>query len=196
MTTTARSTPPNRLTEPETANTFMFLGIALVVLGMVATVAAVLTTFGTVILFGALLVAAGISQAIHIFRAWGKERVLLHVLSSLAYLVAGGIMLFNPLLGAMGLTVTVGIFLVASGILRLVRGIRNRKEKSSGWFLFGGILDLVMAGLIAYGWPVTALWVIGLFVGISTIMHGAAWIIVSSAASDIRHRDELDVPAH
>lgn len=194
MTTTMRPPTPDQLMEAEIADTFMFLGITLLVLGTVALFAAVLTTFGTVLFFGALLVAAGISEAIHILRAWGKEKILLHALSSLAYLIAGGIMLFNPLVGALGLTATIGIFLAASGILRMIHGIRHRKEKSWGWFLVGGILDLVMAGLIAYGWPITALWVIGLFVGVSTMMHGAAWIAVSSAAKDPRNAGALDLP--
>jgi uncharacterized membrane protein HdeD (DUF308 family) len=39
-----------------------------------------------------------------------------------------------------------------------------------------GIIDLVLGVLIWQEWPASALWVIGLFVGINMIFRGFTWI--------------------
>jgi uncharacterized membrane protein HdeD (DUF308 family) len=39
-----------------------------------------------------------------------------------------------------------------------------------------GVLDLVLGVLICLDWPVSGLWVIGLFVGISLVFRGFNWI--------------------
>jgi uncharacterized membrane protein HdeD (DUF308 family) len=45
-----------------------------------------------------------------------------------------------------------------------------------GWPLVSGVIDLALGGLICLQWPVSALWVLGLFVGISLVFRGFNWI--------------------
>jgi uncharacterized membrane protein HdeD (DUF308 family) len=160
---------------------FLFMGITLVVLGMITAFAAVFSNFITVVVLGCILIAAGIAQLIHTFRARGRENMLLNVLSSLLYLITGGIVLYNPIVGALGLTLLMAAYFFAAGVIRCVKAVQHRKESGWGWLLFGGIVNIVLAMLITVGWPVTAFWVIGLFVGIELFMNGVAIIALSAA---------------
>jgi uncharacterized membrane protein HdeD (DUF308 family) len=47
--------------------------------------------------------------------------------------------------------------------------------------LLSGIADLVLAGIIVYGWPVTATWALGLLAGINLITSGLAVAMVALA---------------
>ncbi len=51
-----------------------------------------------------------------------------------------------------------------------------------GWVLFNGIITLILGIIIWRQWPVSGLWVIGLFIGIDLIISGWAWIMLSFAA--------------
>ena len=52
--------------------------------------------------------------------------------------------------------------------------------------MFGGIIDVILGVMIWRQWPASALWVIGLFLGISLIFRGADWIGVGLAARALR----------
>jgi uncharacterized membrane protein HdeD (DUF308 family) len=39
-----------------------------------------------------------------------------------------------------------------------------------------GIIDVILGVMIWLGWPASALWVIGLFLGISLLFRGFNWI--------------------
>ena len=45
--------------------------------------------------------------------------------------------------------------------------------------LLAGAINLLLAGLILYGWPETAYWVIGLFVAIELLTNG--WLLIALA---------------
>jgi len=185
MTTTMRP-PTEQRTDEIYSGTLLLFGISLVILGVLAIFSAVLFTFGTVLLVGCVMVAAGIAQGVHAFRT--GQRMALNLLSSLLYLIAGGVMLWNPFIGALSLTLVVGAFLVVAGFVRLSHGFSHRKEQGWGWFVSGGIIDVILGVVIGLGWPVTGLWLVGLFVGIEMLIHGVASIALSSA---MRGMDQL-----
>jgi uncharacterized membrane protein HdeD (DUF308 family) len=45
--------------------------------------------------------------------------------------------------------------------------------------------DLILAGLIIKGWPSTAIWALGLIVGVNLITSGAAIIMVALAGRSL-----------
>jgi len=69
------------------------------------------------------------------------------------------------------------VFFLAVGLLRLVIGQRVRSRGGSAWAVtLSGALDVLLGVLIAVGWPGTAGWVIGLFVGIELLFAGVSLI--------------------
>jgi uncharacterized membrane protein HdeD (DUF308 family) len=51
-----------------------------------------------------------------------------------------------------------------------------------GWLLMSGIADLVLAAMMISGWPLTAVWALGLIVGINLLTSGLAIVMVAVAA--------------
>jgi len=185
MTTTMRPSDKQQIVEMY-SRTLLFLGISLAVLGVVAILTSVFFTIGTVLVLGGVLVAAGVVECIHAFKAAKQQKkVILNVLSALLYFCVGGLLLWNPIVGALSLTLVISAYLFLNGVLSVALGIRHRKEPLWGWFIAGGIVDLILGTLIATGWPATALWIIGLFVGIEMLMYGASWIAMSFAFKEI-----------
>ena len=52
---------------------------------------------------------------------------------------------------------------------------------SWGWPLLSGVIDVILGVLIWQEWPASALWVIGLFVGINLLFRGFNWIALGLA---------------
>ena len=48
-----------------------------------------------------------------------------------------------------------------------------------GWQALDGAITLLLGLLVLAQWPVSGLWVIGLFVGIDLIFYGCAWIALA-----------------
>ena len=66
------------------------------------------------------------------------------------------------------------------GIVKIVEALSYR-FKDWGWPLLSGVIDLVLGILIWQELPTSALWVIGLFVGINIIIRGVNWIALGLA---------------
>ena len=99
-------------------------------------------------------------------------------------MVLGSLMLANPFQGAAALTLALSAVFFLSGGLRLFYAAQFRRAKvpGSGLQLFSGLLSLLIAGLIALGWPTTAWWFIGVLVGVELLVVGASLIGLGIAA--------------
>jgi uncharacterized membrane protein HdeD (DUF308 family) len=64
---------------------------------------------------------------------------------------------------------------MVGGIVKIVVALSYRFG-AWGWPLVSGVIDLVLGVLICLEWPASALWVIGLFFGISVIFRGCNWL--------------------
>lgn len=163
------------------AGWFVGLGAILVVLGAIAIVAAFAVTLATVLLFGVLLLIAGMFQAVQAFLAVRWKGFFWHLLLGLLYALLGAILIADPVEGAIGLTLLIAIFFIVGGVLRIAIALQRRSQAQAGWFLLGGILDLALGLLIGIGWPGTGTWVIGLFLGVELLFGGISLIVVAMA---------------
>lgn len=163
---------------------FTGLGIALIVLGVIAVLAPFWATLAIQTLVGVLLVSGGIIHAVHTFRgrrwSWSLSEFLLAVL----YIVAGLILLAYPLGGMITLTAFLAAFFVVEGIFKVIQAMRLRPVSNWGWLLFSGFLSLFLGIVIWAGLPMTALWAIGLIVGIDLVFGGVSMIMISSSMRD------------
>jgi uncharacterized membrane protein HdeD (DUF308 family) len=164
---------------------FVALGVVLVLLGAVAVGWAFLATIASVIFLGWLMLAGGILQAVHAFsnRRWGG--FFLELLAGVLYVVVGVMMILNPAAGALALTLLIAAFLIVGGAFRIAAGLSARFHHQ-GWLVLHGAINVLLGILIWTQWPVSGLWVIGLFVGIDMIFNGWALIMLGIAAKNLR----------
>ncbi len=157
---------------------FLGEGIVLLVLGLAAILIPPLATFAVEILIGWLLLASGIVGLISTLRMRGAPGFGWSLLSAVAGIVAGGVLLAWPLSGAVSLTLILSVFLVFEGIASIMLALNHRHGFSARWALLvvSGIVDLLLAGIIFAGLPGTAAWAIGLLVGINLVFGGCALI--------------------
>jgi len=155
---------------------FVALGILLLIFGGIALGNLFIATVASVYLVGTLMLVGGIVEIIHSFgvKTWGG--FFWWLLSGLLYAVAGFLAFYNPLLASAVLTFLLAVSLIASGLLRLWIGIRNRHERGWGWIVAGGVVSIIAGLIIASGWPVNSLWVLGLFLSIDLIFQGWTFI--------------------
>jgi uncharacterized membrane protein HdeD (DUF308 family) len=58
----------------------------------------------------------------------------------------------------------------------------------SGWFLFDGVLTLILSILIWTTWPSSSAWVIGTLMGVSMIFSGAARLSMAASARRVLNK--------
>jgi len=71
-----------------------------------------------------------------------------------------------------------GAFFLVAGLFELITPFVVSLP-DWGWHALNGLITLLLGILVLAQWPVSGLWVIGLFVGISLIFNGAAWIALA-----------------
>lgn len=170
----------------------LVMGVALVILGTIGLYMAGTLTLASVLYFGILVMAGGLLMLIDAFKAEGWKEKVWEILIALAYLAAGIIMIANPAASAVWFTMFIAAFLLVSGIFRIIMGFQMRKAVGSWiWTVLGGFASILLAVMIFAQWPVSGIWVIGLFVAIELIMQGISMISIAFAArasNNIRER--------
>jgi uncharacterized membrane protein HdeD (DUF308 family) len=156
------------------------LGVVYVIAGVIALGSVVFATVVSVFVVGIMMLIAGVAEVINAFqiKTWGK--FLLWLLLGALYIVAGFLTFDNPLLAAAVLTLLLGVALIASGIMRIVLGFSMRRGTPWGWVVFSGVVTLLLGLIVVAHWPVSSLYVLGVFLGIDLIIAGIGWIGVGS----------------
>jgi uncharacterized membrane protein HdeD (DUF308 family) len=157
---------------------FLAFGIALVLLGVLAIVRSVAATVVSMLFFGWLLLfAAGIEvvQAIMVGKWAGLFQ---HWLSAALFGVLGALIIWRPMVTAEILTLLIGAFFLVAGAFQLITPFVISLPEW-GWHALNGLITFVLGILILAQWPVSGLWVIGLFLGIELVFYGAAWVAVA-----------------
>jgi uncharacterized membrane protein HdeD (DUF308 family) len=158
-------------------------------LGILAIAAPVAATIATDILIGWLLLIAGISGIFAVFAARNIASFLWSLIPAVFSIAVGALLLLKPIEGAVSLTVLLTAFFITEGVFQTVASIAYRDAMGSswGWVLASGISDLILAAIIILGWPISAVWVLGLLVGVNLITSGWAIVMAALAGRNAPH---------
>ena len=157
---------------------FLLSGFLLAILGTIALSSTFWTTMATVLFFGVLLVAAGIINVLHSFWATEWKGFFSQLIVGIFSAIIGWIVLTNPAIGAASMTMLFAVFFTAAGLFKIAGSLLLEIE-DWGWLLVSGMVTLGLGLLILAQWPSSALWVIGLFIGIDLIASGISFIMYS-----------------
>ncbi|MFT8676550.1 MAG: DUF308 domain-containing protein [Acetobacter sp.] len=155
---------------------FTGIGILLILLGFIAAIDAVFVTLASTIFIGALLIVAGIMQGVHAFavRDWGG--FLFSLLGGALYVVAGVVLIKEPVSGSVALTLFAAICFVVIGVIRAVMALQHRELQGWGIVLGSGLISLLVGLCLYFTLPWSALWLIGTFVAIELMASGIGWL--------------------
>ncbi|MBA3603039.1 MAG: HdeD family acid-resistance protein [Parachlamydiaceae bacterium] len=166
---------------------FLGVGILLIFLGTLAIGGAGFVTMVSMVFFGTLMLIGGVVQGINAIKTRNGDGFLVNLLTALLYIVVGLMLLLNPAIGAITLTLLLAVFYTVSGLFKIVAAVFNRYAQW-GWMLFSGIVSLVLGLMIWAEWPISGLWVIGLFIGIDMIIVGWIWVTLALTAKSLNKR--------
>jgi uncharacterized membrane protein HdeD (DUF308 family) len=127
---------------------------------------------------GIMMVIAGVAEVINAFqfKTWGK--FVLWIVLGLLYIVAGILTFENPLLAAALLTLMLGIALVVSGVMRIILAFSMKEGMPWMWVVLSGVITLLLGFIVLAKWPVSSLYILGIFLGVDLVFAGVGWIFV------------------
>lgn len=169
---------------------FLFEGVALVALGLLAIVIPSIASSAATLFLGWLFLVSGVIGLVTTFWArhipgfwWSLVSALLGVLVG-AVLIAhrskdlyGGLMGW-PLETVGPLRMVLVLFFLIEGGASIMFAFEHRRQFSGrwAWMLASGILDIGLASIIIFDLPGTSAWTMGLLIGINMIVGGVSLI--------------------
>ena len=156
-------------------------GVVLVVLGATAVVLAPLATLAVTILFGWLFLVSGVIGLVSTLWMRGAPGFWWSLLSALLGIAVGALLLWAPLSAVLSLTFVLIAFFIVEGVVTIMFALEHKRELSGqwGWMLVSGLIDLVLGAMLFAGLPSTAVWALGLLVGINMLFGGLALIALA-----------------
>jgi uncharacterized membrane protein HdeD (DUF308 family) len=166
---------------------FLFQGVVMIVLGVLAVCAPVAATLAVDIYVGWLLLISGLIGLIAIVSTHHVHAFLWSLITAALSVVIGVLLILKPVEGAVSLTLVLTAFFIAEGVFQAAVAIASRHVMTGhwGWMLMSGIADLVLAAIIIAGWPGTAIWALGLLVGINLLTSGCAVVMAALAGREM-----------
>jgi uncharacterized membrane protein HdeD (DUF308 family) len=163
---------------------FLGLGILLIVLGTIALGSSAVMTLATMVFVGWLMIGGGVLQAVHAFACKGWSGFFIDLLTGILYTVVGFMIVANPGATAIALTLLISMFLIFGGLFRIVVALAVRFQNWI-WLLLHGVVNLLLGIAVWRQWPLSGLWVIGLFVGIDMVFNGWSLVMLGLAAKNL-----------
>ena len=157
------------------------LGILFVILGCIGLGMVVGLTLVSMIFFSALLIIAGITHIVDVFKHREWKGIIWQSLIAILYIVAGCVVFYDPFLASTLITALLAGLLIVIGLTRIIMAFSLKDSKGWIWLLLAGITAMILGALILMQWPVSGLWVIGLFIAIEMIVTGWTYIFIAFA---------------
>jgi len=162
----------------------LVLGVLLLIAGVVALLYPVIAAVAAALYVGWFALIAGVIAIAIAIKTRAEAHFGWRVLVGVVYLALGVLLVANPLSGAASLALFIGALLAAAGVVEIALAFRLRPHKGWGWLLANGLTSIVLAVLIAIGWPLDSLVLIGYLVGFQIIFCGVARIALGLGARD------------
>jgi len=152
-------------------------GVLLIIVGIEALAAPYIAALFAALWVAWGLVFGGVAELISAYSS--AENRVWKVVVGLLYFAVGIYMLFNPGTGLLALALVLAWMLLIQGVISIFGSLQLRPLPGWGWWLFDGIVTLLLGLLIFAGWPGNSLRIIALLVGISLIISGVNRLVLA-----------------
>ncbi len=163
------------------STTLLWLGIATLLLGGLAMAAPLIPGLAIAMMVGIMLTLAGIARLAFGFRSKSWS----HGIVGLLVVLLGIFMLVRPGAVLASLTLVLGVYFFAHGLLDAIHAFQLRPVKGWGWVLVNALVSVVLGGMILAHWPASSWWVVGIFVGVNLLFTGVTMIWLSAAGRSL-----------
>lgn len=157
------------------------LGIILIILGCVGLGMVVSMTIASMYVFALLLLLSSLSHLIDASRNKHWEGFLWQLGIGILYLVGAILIFYDPLLASTVITALLAWILIIIGGSRLGMAVLLRHHRAWKWIFVAGLSALILGVLILMQWPLSGLWVIGMFISIDLIFVGITYLGIALA---------------
>jgi uncharacterized membrane protein HdeD (DUF308 family) len=148
-------------------------GLFLIIVGAIMIYLSQTTTVVLAFLLSIGLVFIGIYRIINSIIA--RKEITSPFLSAMAgslLVIIGLYLIFHPLFNALVLTIGSVIYFLIESVSSFSTAISSKGFKQIFWVsLFSGVVQLLLAIVILFGLPFTALWFLGMILGINFCRH-------------------------
>ncbi len=153
---------------------YLIQGVLLIVAGVLAVIYPAVSSAAVIALLGWLLIISGVVQGLSLIGARHVPHFWLQLISVILAVLIGCLFLRDPAQGLMTIALLLIVFFMMEGISKVVFALTIRPFPNWGWVLASGLVGILMALILWANLPVTALWLIGILLGINLISVGAA----------------------
>jgi uncharacterized membrane protein HdeD (DUF308 family) len=162
--------------------------VLLLALGVMAICLPIMAGIAVALLIAWVLVVAGLIGLASAFRNRGESHTAWRYASAGVTLVVGVILVMQPLVGTMTLSLVIAAYLLFDAVTQfgIARDHRRLASRSWGWRLAAGVLDVVLAVFIIFMSAIGAAVLIGLVVGIDLIAAGVTLLMIERGARRIQ----------
>jgi uncharacterized membrane protein HdeD (DUF308 family) len=133
-----------------------------------------MSSVAVVLFLGWLLIISGIVQGISLFDARKLPHFWLQLVSVVLSVIVGVLFLRDPSQALLVLTLLLIVFLMVEGISKVIFSLTIRPFPNWGWVLASGIIGILLAFYLWASLPITAIWLLGVLLGIQLICEGVA----------------------
>jgi len=113
-------------------------------------------------------------QGISLFDARKVPHFWLQLVSVVLSVIVGVLLIRHRGAGLLVLTLLLLVYFMIEGISKVIFALTIRPFPNWGWVLASGIIGILLALYLWANLPVTAIWLLGVLLGIQLICEGAA----------------------
>jgi uncharacterized membrane protein HdeD (DUF308 family) len=152
------------------------------ILGLLAIVAPFIAGIAVAVATGILVIVAGLAQCYLGLGSKERKATFLGLALGALAILAGIVMLADPLLALVSLTIVLAAYFLVHGAVQIGWLLSRERPRGWGWTLMDAIASIALAAIIWLQWPVSGLWTVGLLAGVKLLFTGAAMIGIGRAA--------------
>jgi uncharacterized membrane protein HdeD (DUF308 family) len=153
---------------------YLIQGVLMVLGGVLALVYPIVSSVAVVLFLGWVLIISGVVQGISLIGAQQVPHFWLQLISVVLSVIVGVLFVRQPGEGFLAITLLLIVFFMVEGISKLVFALTIRPFPKWGWVLASGVVGILLSLFLWASLPVTAIWLLGVLLGIQLICEGAA----------------------
>ena len=158
-------------------------GVVMLILGIITLVLPKITSLAIAVVLAVILAAYGAYRIVNsIVERKHIRHVFLNIAIGLLLLLSGIFLFFYPVFNLLIITSAIGVYFILESLASVAFAFETRGLVNMWWVnIISGILQFLLGFIIIIGLPQTALWTVGILLGINPLVSGMSMLTVFMA---------------